>query len=60
LNPGNPSETRNLGLLYGLLGKRRQAVALLEEYLRNWPDASDAAVIKQHIVELAGAASRWN
>jgi regulator of sirC expression with transglutaminase-like and TPR domain len=60
LNPGNPSETRNLGLLYGLLGKRRQAVALLEEYLRNWPDAADAAVIKQHIAELAGAASRWN
>ncbi len=60
MNPGDPNETRNLGLLYGLLGKRRQALALLEEYLHSWPDAADAEVIKRHIVELSRAASRWN
>jgi regulator of sirC expression with transglutaminase-like and TPR domain len=60
MNPGDPNETRNLGLLYGLLGKRRQALALLEEYLQSRPDAADAEVIKQHVVELSRAASRWN
>jgi len=60
MNPDDPNETRNLGLLYGLLGKRRQALALLEEYLHRRPDAADVEVIKQHIVELSRAASRWN
>jgi len=60
MNPGDPNETRNLGLLYGLLGKRRQALALLEEYLQSRPDAADAEVIKRHVVELSRAASRWN
>jgi len=60
MNPGDPNETRNLGLLYGLLGKRRQALALLEEYLQSRPDAADAEVIKRHIIELSRAASRWN
>jgi regulator of sirC expression with transglutaminase-like and TPR domain len=60
MNPSDPNETRNLGLLYGLLGKRRQAVALLESYLRNWPEAADAEAIKQHIAGLSSAVARWN
>lgn len=60
LNPDDLTEMRNLGLLYGSLGKRRQAVALLEAYLQGRPDAQDADTVKQYINAISNQASRWN
>ena len=60
VNPGDLTEVRNLGLLYGALGRHRQAVALLEAYLQGRPDASDAAEVKKYIGSVSNAASRWN
>lgn len=60
LNPDDPIETRNLGLVYGQLGRARQAVEWLERYLALRPGAPDAAVIKQHLEALARQASQWN
>lgn len=60
LNPDNPLETRNLGLVYGQLGRTRQAIDLLERYLELRPDASDAATVRQHLAALGRQVSRWN
>ncbi len=60
LNPNDPSEILNLGLLYGSLGKRKQAVALLESYLQRQPDAHDAEAVKRYIHAISAEASRWN
>jgi regulator of sirC expression with transglutaminase-like and TPR domain len=60
VNPNDLTEVRNLGLLYGALGRHRQAVALLETYLQGRPDASDAAEVKKYISSISNAASRWN
>lgn len=60
LNPNDLNEVRNLGLLYGTLGKRRQAVALLETYLQSRPDAQDAEAVKQYLHSISHQASRWN
>jgi regulator of sirC expression with transglutaminase-like and TPR domain len=60
LNPHDASEMRNLGLLYGSQGKKKQAVVLLENYLAATPDASDAGVIRRHIASLVSDVSRWN
>lgn len=60
LNPEDLSEVRNLGLLYGSLGKRKQAVALLEAYLQGRPDAQDADTVKRYVSTLSSEASRWN
>lgn len=60
LNPNDLNEVRNLGLLYGTLGKRRQAVALLETYLQSRPGAQDAEAVKQYLHSISHQASRWN
>ena len=60
LNPQDFTEMRNLGLLYGSLGKKTRAVQLLESYLTAMPNASDAQAIIHHIASLATAVSRWN
>jgi regulator of sirC expression with transglutaminase-like and TPR domain len=60
LNPEDVTEMRNLGVLYGQLGKRRQAVDLLEYYLNAWPNAQDADVIRNYIKSLSDQASKWN
>lgn len=60
LNPNDLNEVRNLGLLYGTLGKRRQAVALLETYLQSRPGAHDAEAVKQYLHSISHQASRWN
>ena len=60
LNPQDFMEMRNLGLLYGSLGKKKQAVKLLEDYLTAMPNASDAQAIQRHIASLASDVSRWN
>lgn len=60
LNPGDPEETRNLGLLHAGLGHTRQALAALTRYLELRPEAPDAAAIRGHIVALSGRLARWN
>ncbi len=60
LNPQDFLEMRNLGLLYGSLGKKKQAVKLLEDYLVAMPNASDTQAIQRHIASLASDVSRWN
>ena len=60
LNPQDFIEMRNLGLLYGSLGKKTRAVQWLESYLSAVPNASDANVVKNYITSLATAVSRWN
>ncbi len=60
VHPDDPTETRNLGLIYGSLGKKRQAAELLEKYLTAQPDAHDAEAVRQHLDALTSAASRWN
>jgi regulator of sirC expression with transglutaminase-like and TPR domain len=60
MNPDDVTEMRNLGVLYGQLGKRRQAVDLLEYYLNAWPNAQDTEVIRNYIKALSDQASKWN
>lgn len=60
LNPDDVSEARNLGLLYGALGRRQQAIALLEAYLQDRPDAQDAEAVRRYVNTLSAEASRWN
>jgi regulator of sirC expression with transglutaminase-like and TPR domain len=60
MNPDDVTEMRNLGVLYGQLGKRRQAVELLEYYLNAWPNAQDAKVIRNYIKSISDQASKWN
>ena len=60
LNPQDFLEMRNLGLLYGSLGKKQQAVTLLEDYLTAMPNATDTSAIQRHIASLASDVSRWN
>jgi regulator of sirC expression with transglutaminase-like and TPR domain len=60
IHPDDMSEVRNLGLLYGAIGKRRQAMALLEQYLSAQPNASDADAVKRYMTSLSSEASKWN
>ena len=60
LNPHDFIEMRNLGLLYGALGKRTHAVRLLEGYLAAVPNATDTSAIKNYISNLTDDISRWN
>jgi regulator of sirC expression with transglutaminase-like and TPR domain len=60
LTPDDVMEMRNLGLLYGQMGKRRQAVDLLEAYLHAWPNAQDTDVIRNYLKSLSDQASKWN
>ncbi|MCS7060255.1 MAG: tetratricopeptide repeat protein [Anaerolineae bacterium] len=60
LNPNDPEETRNLGLLHAGLGHTRQAIAALSRYLELRPDAADAPAIRAHITALGGRLARWN
>lgn len=60
LNPNDPDETRNLGLLHAGLGRTRQALAALTRYLELRPEAPDAGAIRGHIVALSGRLARWN
>lgn len=60
LNPDDVTEMRNLGVIYGQLGKRRQAVDLLEYYLNAWPNAQDADVIRNYMKTISDQASKWN
>jgi regulator of sirC expression with transglutaminase-like and TPR domain len=60
IHPDDMSEVRNLGLLYGAIGKRRQAMDYLERYLTAQPDAPDADAVKRYMGSLAGEASKWN
>ncbi len=60
LNPDDVTEMRNLGVLYGQMGKRRQAVDLLEYYLNAWPNAQDANVIRNYLKTISDQASKWN
>ncbi len=60
LNPDDIPEMRNLGVLYGQMGRRRQAIDLLEHYLSAWPNAQDAGVIRNFVKHLSDQASKWN
>ncbi len=60
VHPDDPTETRNLGLIYGSLGKKRQAAELLEKYLTAHPNAHDVKAVRQQLDALTSAASRWN
>ena len=60
LHPNDPVETRNLGLLYGSMGKNRRATVLLEKYLLAQPAAHDAEAVQRYLDTLSSAASRWN
>jgi regulator of sirC expression with transglutaminase-like and TPR domain len=60
IHPGDLNEIRNLGLLYGAIGKRRQAIEHLERYLSEQPNAPDAEAVKRFVSSLAGEASKWN
>ena len=59
LHPDDPTETRNLGLIYGSLGKKRQAAELIEKYLVAHPTAPDAADMRRYLNTLS-ATARWN
>lgn len=60
LLPGDPEETRNLGLILSALGQGRKAIDLLEFYLRHRPQAADADAVKQYLSVLANQVARWN
>lgn len=60
LNPDDFAEMRNLGLLYGQMGRRRQAVELLEVYLNALPGARDADFIRSYMKKISDQASKWN
>ena len=60
LNPNDPEETRNLGLLHAGLGHTRQALTALMRYLELRPQAPDAATIRGYIAALSGRLARWN
>lgn len=60
LHPNDIDEVRNLGLLYGALGRRRQAAALLEHYLAQRPEARDAAAVRKFLASMSEQSARWN
>jgi len=53
LDPRRASAYRGLGLAYQALGKREQAIAAFEKYLRLSPGAPDAAAIRARLEKLA-------
>jgi regulator of sirC expression with transglutaminase-like and TPR domain len=60
LHPDDLDEIRNLGLLYGALGRRRQAVAHLEKYLEERAGAADAEAVWRFLASITDQASKWN
>ncbi|NJL02909.1 MAG: tetratricopeptide repeat protein [Spirulinaceae cyanobacterium SM2_1_0] len=52
LTPDNPLERRDRGLLHSHLNERPQAIADLEAYLDAYPEARDAAAVRQLLQEL--------
>lgn len=60
VNPDNPEEIRNLGLIYSALGQSRKAIMLLNDYLAVRPNSPDAQTIRQHIADLSDRLARWN
>ena len=60
LKPGDPDETRNLGLLHAGRGHMRPAIAALERYLELRPDAPDAGEVRGMIAAMGSQVARWN
>jgi regulator of sirC expression with transglutaminase-like and TPR domain len=60
LNPDNLEEVRNLGIIYSALGQSRKAIQLLERYLAERPDSTDADTLKRYVNTLTGNLARWN
>jgi regulator of sirC expression with transglutaminase-like and TPR domain len=58
LNPGNPGELRDRGVLYQKLECPRAAVADFERYLELVPNDPEADVIRNAMVELVSSAER--
>jgi len=58
LNPGNPAELRDRGVIYQHLECPRAAAADLERYLELVPDDPDADVIRNAIAKLNATADR--
>lgn len=60
LDPDNWLEVRNLGLIYGQIGRKHQAIALLEQYLNANPSAPDTAQVRDYLDALVAQVSRVN
>jgi regulator of sirC expression with transglutaminase-like and TPR domain len=60
LNPSDPLEVRDRGLLYERLECARAALQDLQRYVELAPEAEDAGAIRAHLVELRRAAARLN
>jgi regulator of sirC expression with transglutaminase-like and TPR domain len=60
LNPHDPSEQRDLGLLCSQLGRLGEAIDPLEAYLDRSPEARDADEISALLKALRQQVARWN
>lgn len=60
LHPDDATEIRNLGLIYGNIGRSQRAVELLKRYLSLVPQAADRESIEQHMNSLIANISRLN
>jgi regulator of sirC expression with transglutaminase-like and TPR domain len=60
LNPDEPSEQRDLGLLCSQLGRIGEAIDPLQAYLDRAHDAGDAAEIAALVKALRNQVARWN
>jgi len=60
LNPSEPLELRDRGLLYEKLECARAALDDLQRYLELAPDAEDAGDMRARLIELRHAAARLN
>lgn len=60
LMPGAAEEVRDRGVIYEKLDCFRAALADLEAYLKLKPDADDARIVRERLVELRRRASRLN
>lgn len=60
LNPHDVIETRNLGLLYAGLGRKREAVSAFEAFLAAHPDSPEAPTIRRYIEQLVSDVAKLN
>ena len=60
LNPENVQNRRDLGLALVRLGQPGKAIDHLNAYLRQAPDAEDAATVKQILLAATRNVAQWN
>lgn len=60
VRPGDPDELRDRGLLHFQMEEWARAARLLQQYLEENPDASDADAVRERLRQAAGLRARLN